>query len=160
MTPSDVITWEELKEHIYFENGSLRDIYIKGMGAGEWKSWADFVNSKYPTNFTVGELDLKRIDFEKVKSYWADSDGEYPTVTFFIGHIEVRGYFWDKEELENDFKPSDIGSMAAHLLLVAYLTEVSKLLNKSIELTEEKYSEDSEVLMVITGGKIDFPWRS
>lgn len=154
-----MITWEELKDRVYFEDGSLRDIYIRDMGPAEWKSWIDFVNSKYRINFGVGDLELNRIDFDKVKHYWADTNGEYPRSSFFVCNIEVHGYFWDKEELEMDFKPKDIGSMTEHRLLVEYLTEVSKLLNRSIELTEEKYSEDSEVLMVIRGSKIDFPWR-
>ena len=38
------IDWRELKNKIYYLDGSLRDIYIHGTTRDDWQKWVDFVN--------------------------------------------------------------------------------------------------------------------
>lgn len=64
--------WHELKENIYFEDGSFRDIYVFDINLEEWKKWVNFVNQNYEIEFAYGETEQRTssIDFSAVKKFW------------------------------------------------------------------------------------------
>jgi hypothetical protein len=45
------LSWENLKNKVYFLNGSLRDIYVRDTTKEDWQKWSDFVNANYKTSF-------------------------------------------------------------------------------------------------------------
>jgi hypothetical protein len=49
--------WKELKEKVYYLDGSLRDIYIHNTTKEDWKIWADFVNEHYRISHHFFETD-------------------------------------------------------------------------------------------------------
>jgi hypothetical protein len=48
------MNWKRLKEEVYFEDGSLRDIYIFDTSIEDWKKWVDLVNREYRVSFYNG----------------------------------------------------------------------------------------------------------
>jgi hypothetical protein len=71
--------WTKLKEQIYFEDGSWRDIYVLNTTARDWEKWVDLVNRKYQVEFWDVKTNLRtdKIDFIIVKEYWDSSDQCY-----------------------------------------------------------------------------------
>ncbi len=102
--------WPELKEKIYYEDGSFRDIFIPGATADDWKLWADFVNNNYKVSFTIyeGEITTDKVDFEKVLAFWNGSLDSCIDANVFIGDIIVKAYFFSDDEIENDIIPKEI----------------------------------------------------
>lgn len=68
--------WRTLKSKIYFEDGSLRDIYVFGRDIHDWRKWADLVNEKYKVEFydAKTELTKNKIDFETVEECWTQKE--------------------------------------------------------------------------------------
>jgi len=132
--------WTSLKRQIYFEDGSLRDIYVLDATIGGWKKWVDLVNKKYHVEFWDAKKDLKtdKIDFTIVKEYW-DSNGkrEVISATIRLGIINVKCHFFDDSKIENDIDPSEIKSQEDHDKLIDYLNDISVSLDKEVIVTEE-----------------------
>ena len=53
--------WHELKEKIYFEDGSLRDIYAFDINLRDWEKWVAFVNQNFQVEFLDKETDTNEI---------------------------------------------------------------------------------------------------
>lgn len=152
------MNWEELRNRVYYEDGSLRDIYIRNITPADWRCWADYVNANYPVDFFIGSVLIgKSIDFNYVDSYWQDSNLECPAASIHLGHIIVNTFFSDEHEIENDVSPKEITSSEDHQTLVEYLKKISILLNRPVELTEENYKVPEEILMIVEGDKVTFP---
>lgn len=70
------MNWTDLKNKIYYCDGSLRDIYILNTSVADWKKWVDYANHNYKVTWYNGLLskDENQIDFSIIKDYW---DGEH-----------------------------------------------------------------------------------
>ncbi|HEX2536270.1 MAG TPA: hypothetical protein VHK69_21160 [Chitinophagaceae bacterium] len=151
------MTWKELKKKVYRQDGSLRDILVRGVTTGDWRRWVDFVNRHYRTEFAVGDsFRAEKIDFEAVLQYWRSDDGECPTARIYLDDIAVHIIFAGEEVLEQDICPAEIRSYADHQKLVGYLTAVSKLLDRAVLLTEENMSAPRETLLIVAGETVSF----
>ena len=134
------MNWKSLKENIYFEDGSLRDIYVLETTYKDWQKWADFVNEKYEVVFTDTETGLISdfIDMSTVKQFW-DKDESIKRAKIKVDDFQINCHFFTEFEIENDISPNEIKSLANHKALTEYLTEISKLLNKKVKLTLENH---------------------
>jgi len=152
------MSWEELKRRIYHEDGSLRDIYIRNITPDDWKRWVDYVNSSYVVDFEVGNtVRRNKIDFEVVVAYWKGQEHQCPSASIHIGNIIVKTYFFVENEIENDIAPKEITTLQDHERIIEYLKNISKLLGRPVELTEENYQDPKELLMVVHEEQVIFP---
>lgn len=149
--------WTQLKNRIYFEDGSLRDVYVLDINITDWEKWVDMVNEKYSVEFWDAKTDFKanKIDFATVKEYW-DSNGkrEVVTATINLDPITIKCHFFDDSEIENDIDPREFKSEEHHLKLIQYLNDISVSLDKEVIVTEENIMES--VLIRGNGGKCIF----
>ncbi|HEY3402939.1 MAG TPA: hypothetical protein VGK59_06110, partial [Ohtaekwangia sp.] len=140
--------WTDLKKRIYFEDGSLRDIYVLGTTTMDWEKWADLVNKKYRVEFWDAKTDLRtdKIDFATVKEYW-ESNGqrEVVTATINLDSIVVKCYFFDDSEIENDIDPREFRTLDDHIKLIQYLNDISVALDKDVIVTDEN-TQDSVLI--------------
>ena len=145
--------WTKLKKQIYFEDGSLRDIYVLDTTTRDWEKWADLVNKKYHVEFWDGRTGLKtdKVDFAIVKEYW-DSNGEREIIsaTIRVGLINVKCHFFDDSKIENDIDPGEIKSQVDHDELIDYLNDISVSLDKEVIVTEE--NTEGLVLLRVENG--------
>lgn len=142
MTATDpsTLSWEDLKEHLYYVDGSWRDIYVPGSTREDWRKWADYVNATYRVRFWppgMGE-DVDRIDIDEASNCWgSEGEGLRPDAIFYVGGIAVKCHFFCEGEIENDIDPGEIDSYTTHLQLMNYLKAVSRVLGKGVLLTGE-----------------------
>jgi len=131
--------WNTLKEQVYFEDGSLRDIYVLDTSLEDWRKWTELVNGKYKVRFFNGNTDqeMETIDFEMVQAYWTGQVEAGNNVIVNVGAFEVNCHFFGPDELENDIHPESFQSMDDHDQLMEYLATVSVHLNKKVLLTAE-----------------------
>jgi hypothetical protein len=143
------MSWEHIKESIYFEDGSLRDIYVLNTTQQDWFKWAEHVNSKYKVEFYNGlkQSIENRINIKIIEEYWAGNSNCLSSARIFIREMIVMCYFFSDLEIENDIQPKEVKSVDDHLALLKYLKEISRLLQKELVLTEESTCE--HVLLTI-----------
>jgi hypothetical protein len=135
--------WKNLRDQIYYLDGSWRDIYIHNTTKEDWQLWADFVKRKYKTSFYIYETDDRpdKVDLAKIFDYWAGVNDNGSTATVFVDKIRVNTHFFTEKEIENDIDPKAINSIDDHNKLVDYMKALSKLLNKQVILTPENQPE-------------------
>lgn len=150
--------WEDIKINIYHEDGSLRDIYIRNVTLDDWRRWVEYVNINFRIDFKIGSAHLgNKIDFDLVIAYWKDDKHEDLSACINLGDIIVNCFFFDKNEIENDITPKEIKSLEDHEKLLEYLKNISILLGRRVELTEENCRDAREGLIVVEGEKVIFP---
>lgn len=152
------MNWQEIKERIYHENGSLRDIYIRKVTPDDWKRWIDFVNKNYRIDFKIGNtLKGDKIEYDVIAAYWNDPGQECPSAAIHLDNVIIKAYFFDENEIEHDITPIEIKSLKDHESLLEYLKSVSALLNRPVELTQENPRESKDVLMTVDERRATFP---
>jgi len=91
---------------IFYRDGSLRDIYVRGTGEQDWQTLLDFLRaSSYPLELLVGG------EYQPLPEQVADLfdlEGEVG-VTLHIDrkHLEINCHFFVREEIEFDLNPKD-----------------------------------------------------
>lgn len=137
------LNWDELKEKVYFEDGSFRDIYVFEINVESWKKWAEFVNQNYEVEFLDRATDRKTslINFSEVEEFWNGTKESGKLATVKIDGININCHFFSPGEFENDILPKEINSLQAHERLTSYLKDVSRIFNKKVLLTDENAPE-------------------
>jgi hypothetical protein len=141
--------WRTLKNKIYFEDGSLRDIYVFGTDIHDWRKWADLMNEKYKVEFydAKTELTKDKIDFGTVEECWTQKDSEWITATIKLGTVNIRCHFFIDSEIENDIDPRELKSLDDHSNVLKYLRDISVTLDKDVFVTTEN-TEDDKLISV------------
>ncbi|SDR86098.1 hypothetical protein SAMN05216490_0079 [Mucilaginibacter mallensis] len=137
--------WQQLRNSIYYLDGTLRDIYVQGTTKDDWLIWADFVNQNYKVSFNPVGTNLVegKIDVNKAFENCFNSDeGECSIATVFLDDILVQIYFFSADEIENDITPVEINSIEDHNKLVNYMLGVSRALKKKVILTPDSQPEN------------------
>lgn len=154
---NNYVTWEKLKNTLYHEDGSLRDIYIRDTNTADWKRWIDCINTHYPVDFYIaGEKISNQIDFETAVNFWQNPPQDLLSAIIYVEKIVVNVLFFSETEIEIDITPEEIKSLNDHENLVDFLKTVSQYVCKPVELTEENCQMPEEVLMVIDGEQVFF----
>jgi hypothetical protein len=137
------MNWHLLKEEIYYEDGSLRDIYIFDTSPNDWKKWVELVNKQYKVDFYNGQNQqtTERIEFEAIETLWSGKTDLLSGATVFINNFQIKCYFFGWEEFENDICPKEIKSEDDHIQLLNYLKAISTHLDKKVILTAENMRE-------------------
>jgi hypothetical protein len=137
------MNWIDLKNNIYYCDGSLRDIYILDINKSDWKKWVDYVNNNYKVIWFNGLLskDENQINFSVIDDYWEGKHDLCSTAKICINDFQINTHFFDDSEIENDIDPREFNSIDDHNKLIKYLIDLSTLLDKEIILTPENEQE-------------------
>ena len=148
--------WTELKNKIYYWDGSWRDIYVLNTARHDWKIWVDYVNKNYPIDWFNGKTntDEKKIDFNVIEEFWSGNLDLCSTAKIFIDKIQINAHFFDDTEMENDIDPREFNSFEDHEKLIKYMTDLSILLDKEVILTPE--NEHETVLFKVNKNVVAF----
>ncbi len=133
------MNWIDLKNKVYYWDGSWRDIYVLGTSRSDWSKWVDYVNNNYTIKWFNGRLDKDeiKIDFNVIEEFWNGNHDYCSTATVFIDNIQVNAHFFDDSEIENDIDPRECNSCEDHNKIIKYMTDLSVLLDKEVILTPE-----------------------
>ncbi len=147
--------WTELKNKIYYRDGSWRDIYVRETNASDWKKWVNYVNDNYKVDWfnTKTNKDEEKIDFATIEEYWDGNHDQSSTGKVFIDKVQINAHFFDDNELENDIDPSEFNSIDDHEKLIKFMIDVSTILDKEVILTPENQHEI--ILIKVNGDKVD-----
>lgn len=150
------MNWTELKQKIYYWDGSWRDIYILQTSIEDNKKWADYVNENYRIEWFNGvtQADETKIDFAVIKAFWNGNNDLCSTAKVFIEKVQINNHFFIDTEIENDIDPREINSISDHERVVKYMTGLSNLLDKPVILTPE--NEQETILMIVSKSKVEY----
>ncbi|MFD2248411.1 hypothetical protein [Pontibacter ruber] len=137
--------WKSIKEELYYEDGSLRDIYVFDTNKEDWKSWSSLVNEQYEVEFYNGRIRKTEeiIDIKEVYKFWKNPDEftDSNHATIKLGNVIVKCYFFIESEIENDIDPKEVKTERDHLAVIEYLQAVATKLHKNVVMTPEMTEE-------------------
>lgn len=150
------MNWRELKDKIYYWDGSWRDIYVLQTNRVDWKIWVDYVNKNYRIDWfkSKADKDENQIDFSVIEEFWSGDEDLCSTARVLIDKIQINAHFFDDNEMENDIDPREFNSIDDHNKLIKYMSDISILLDKEIILTPE--NEHETVLLKVIKDNIEF----
>jgi hypothetical protein len=129
---------------IFEEDGALRDIYVQNATISDWKKIVDLLNSEYKLTFGVDQENMEpKIDFEFVKTMFADETGELETksATIDVNGITTKCYFFLEDQIEFDINPIDIKSESELNVILDFMKSVSNKLERQVTLCGENTPE-------------------
>jgi hypothetical protein len=135
--------WIELKNRIYYTDGSWRDIYVPETTMSDWKKWVDIVNHNYKVDWFNGKTNKheEKIDFTTIIDNWSKEHDFSSTAKVYVDNLQINAHFFDSTELENDIDPGDINSIEDHEKLIKFMSDLSIILDKEVILTPENQHE-------------------
>jgi hypothetical protein len=135
--------WKSIKEDLYYEDGSLRDIYILNTSKEDWKIWIDLVNEQFEVDFFNGRTQKSgnNIDIEEVFRFWDFPDEFANSATINLGKVIVKCHFFIESEIENDIDPREVKEEADHYAIMDYLLTIKEAIKKKVILTPEMAEE-------------------
>jgi hypothetical protein len=150
------MNWQELKETVYYWDGSWRDIYIFGTTREDWEKWVEYVNDNYKIDWYNGKTnkDESKIDFSVISDYWDGNPDLGSTANLYVGNLQINAHFFDSGEIENDIDPREFNNVEDHEKLIKYLTDLSKILSKQVILTPE--NEHETILLTVNGDQLAY----
>lgn len=150
------MNWTDLKNKIYYWDGTWRDIYVLKANHLDWKIWVNYVNQTHRIEWFNGKVgrDENKIDFDVIKEFWNGDHNLCSTAKVFISKIQINIHFFEDTEIENDIDPREFNSIEDHNKLIEYMSDLSTLLDKEIILTPE--NEHETILLKVSKNNIEF----
>jgi hypothetical protein len=150
------MNWTDLKNTIYYWDGSWRDIYVHGTNMTDWKKWTDYVNANYKVDWFNGKTNKNeaRIDFSVIEEYWNGNHDFCSTAKVLMDTIQINAHFFVDKKLENDIDPREFNSIDDHNKLLKFMTDLSILLDKQVILTPE--NDPETILIKVDRNKTEF----
>ncbi len=150
------MNWRDLKNNVYYWDGSWRDICVLQTSLEDNLKWCDYVNEKYRIEWfnDLTQMDETKVDFHVIKEFWNGNHDLSSTAKVFIDKIQINNDFFVDDQIENDIDPREINSIEDHDRVIKYMTDLSFLLDKPVILTPENDKE--EVLIKVSKNIIEF----
>ncbi len=151
------ISWETLKQKVYYSDGALMDVLVLDTKLEDWRIWVDFVNTNYRIEWFEGssETTKEKIDSDVVLEILLGNLDFVSTSKIFTGKIQINSHFFWDEEIENDLDPREFKTIEEHNSLMKYLIKMSTVLEKEVIVTPENGRE--YILISVNQDKIEFP---
>ncbi|WDM20734.1 protein export chaperone secb [Paenibacillus polymyxa] len=134
------MNYDEVMSEVFFNDGTLRDIYVLDTETQEWALIFDYLESN-EINYRVtidGLITRIRDIAELLKIKKEASIG----ITIEYSEIDICGHFYEGSVIEFDISPIQIDSEKKVDILMNFLKNLSRKLNKTIIITPEMTMEE------------------
>jgi len=108
--------WAELKNKIYYCDGTLRNLYIFDTNIDDLKKWTVFVNKHYKIKWfnQQTQKNENQINFEVLQECLNDTHNLCSHVNLYLDNIQINNYLFLVDKIENDINPEEINSLQDH----------------------------------------------
>ena len=131
--------WPAIKQELYFEDGSVRDIIADGeMTLKKWEALCGFLQANHKVSVTCDGNALEdAFDFVLVKRILFDGEHSY-IASFQICNVWLQFYFnLGIDHLELDFFPREVDSYVTHMAIIDFMAQLANLLQLGVKMTGE-----------------------
>lgn len=132
------ISWEDCAE-AFNEDGSLRDIYVKGASVADWERLYKFlVDGEFNLSYT---RDAEPANLPSHAAETLQDRSSSHNLMICIGDLTLNCHFFTQEEIELDIDPHEVRSQKELDLILGFMRNLGTVLAKEVILTGEN-SED------------------
>lgn len=126
----------DILKDVFYQDGSLRDIYVRETTAGDWEKLISFLKSgKYKVTYELDSTESALpTDFNDIRKYMGVS---VQLLSVYIEDIRLNCHFFCTEEIELDLLPSEVETEEKAETILRFMAEIGRLLEKEVILTPE-----------------------
>ncbi|MEK4733051.1 MULTISPECIES: protein export chaperone secb [unclassified Paenibacillus] len=134
------MNYDEVMNEVFFKDGSLRDIYVLDTDIQVWALIFDYLESdRINYRVTIDGLITKIRDIAELLRIKKEAS---IGITIEYSEIDICGYFYEGSVIEFDVSPIQINSEKKIDVLMNFLKDLSRKLNKTIIITPEMTMEE------------------
>lgn len=137
------MTWNQAADD-FSPDGSLRDIYIRRVSAGDWESVYRWLIGTYPNVFTRDGIQIDPPP--SVEFIWQDRAVAFSVLTLNVGEVRVNCRFFQSDDLELDLSPEEVVNEERFAALTVLMGSLGRLVNKDVVLTYQNGKDDAAFL--------------
>lgn len=146
------LEWDVLKEKIFYtNNGVLRNISAYDLDITDWERLIMLFNDRYDVLFRKYDSSTfdKFIMFEEILKFWSGINDDGCMAILKKHEIYINCYFNGPKDLDFDVDCTCINKLEDAEIVIKFLIEISKVINKPVFLETESYSEKTIVLLEV-----------
>jgi hypothetical protein len=129
-------SWPEFKEAAFYQDGSLRDIYVHDTQIDDWNRAAQFIAQKYQLQF-LGEWHQLKFPDDLDRLFPTGDLIDRPVLGIDISGVTLTCHFFDTEKIELDLLPSEVSDPERLDAVFDFLRGLASAVGKRADLTEE-----------------------
>ncbi|MFJ7973690.1 hypothetical protein [Psychrobacillus sp. NPDC096389] len=132
----------EVLDNVFFNDGSLRDIYVLDVDLVDWQKFYDWIYlSRWEITLYKDGLETVN-EIKNVIELFEERENHSILLSIDIdGAALINCHFFSKDEMEFDVNPIDIKSLNEANAVFGFMKKLSSVLDKEIFLTEENMPE-------------------
>lgn len=152
--------WANIKDKVYYtDNGYFRRIISYNLTLEDWENWINFVNTNYKVVFKSyqSQETTDKISLSDIKSYWEGKEQDGFMASIYLENVQINCFFNGSDDLDNDIDATEVNKIEQHYIILEYMKDISKCLNKKIFLEKDYYEEDLKILIEVDKHGIIYP---
>ncbi|SDX05529.1 hypothetical protein [Paenibacillus sp. CF384] len=142
---------DDILNKYFYQDGSLRDIYILQTHYSDWDLILDYFKSHLYVEvfiFRDGEEILER---HSIKELLILKKEFSISINIVYKGISISGYFYEDDNIEFDITPKEIISLEEVNTVIQFMKEIAKFTNKEVILTPEMEMNEVYIRALPTG---------
>ncbi len=129
--------WPEFKEAAFYEDGSLRDIYVHQTQLEDWNRAAQFIAGRRYQLKLLGEWHQLTFPDDLGRLFPTDDLIDRPVLGINVNGAILMCHFFDPERIELDLMPNEVNSPETLDAIFDFLLGLASAVGKRVDLTEE-----------------------
>lgn len=142
---------EEVLTKVFFDNGSLRDIYVEQTNQDDWTSLWNFVKSLSKRTLSIDGEQTDNIPDDVANIFKARKDKSIYISIDYKG-VAFVCHFFCIEEIEVDVSPRQINNLSEAKAVFEFMESLSNLLRKDVSISIEN-DHNAPLVTVNSKGK-------
>jgi hypothetical protein len=131
---------EEVLINVFYDDGSLRDIYIKETNITDWDIIWDFIKKLPKVTLKIDGESTNKLS-PSVNELFETKYKNSVLLSINYNSIIINCYFFCVEEIEFDISPRDITQSKDVIAVFEFMEKVMKLLIKDVSISTEDERE-------------------
>lgn len=123
---------KEILDKVFFNDGSLRDIYVLDVGIDDWQRFIDWVCNS--SRGTIFYKDGEKQIYNKTNVAKLFKEKEHHNILLSIDFkgVFINCHFFEENKMELDINPKEISSQNEVNAVFEFMRKLSNVLDKEI----------------------------
>jgi hypothetical protein len=125
-------SWETASKHLWFVDGSLRDIHVLDATLDDWRALIEVART-YPHQYS---FEGEERDMPPVDEIFRSRKGSH-LLLIKAGSVRIHAHFFAPDEIELDISPKEVAGPSEHQAVLGFLEAMADRLGKQVVLSME-----------------------